>query len=45
MHEKSRPGHSAKKSGKSIKEKRAAKRAKEAAASPHVEIIARNKKG
>lgn len=44
MHEKSRPGHNAKKVGKSLKEKRAAKHAKEAAKSPHVEIIPHEKK-
>lgn len=44
MHEKSRPGHSAKKAGKSLKEKRAAKHAKEEAKSTHVEIIRHEKK-
>lgn len=44
MHEKSRPGHNAKKVGKSLKEKRAARHAKEAAKSPHVEIIPHEKK-
>lgn len=44
MHEKSRPGHATKKTGKTLKEKRAAKQAKEAAKSPHVEIIPHDKK-
>lgn len=44
MHEKSRPGHNAKKVGKSLKEKRAAKHAKEQAKTTHVEIIPHDKK-
>jgi hypothetical protein len=44
MHEKSRPGHASKKTGKSLKEKRAARHAKEEAKSAHIEIIPRDKK-
>jgi hypothetical protein len=44
MHEKSRPGHSAKKTGKSLKQKRALKHAKEAAKNSHVEILPHEKK-
>ena len=44
MHEKSRPGHEAKKSGKTIKQKRAEKHAKEAAKHQHVEIIPHDKR-
>ena len=44
MGDKSRPGHSAKKSGKSIKQKRAEKHAKEEARSTHIEIIPHDKK-
>jgi hypothetical protein len=44
MHEKSRPGHAAKKAGKSLKEKRAAKHAKAEAKDTHIEIVPRGKK-
>ncbi len=39
MHEKSRPQHAAKKTGKTLKQKRAEKRAKAEAKSQHVEIV------
>ena len=44
MGDKSRVHHAAKKTGKSLKEKRAEKHAKEEAAKAHVEIIPHGKK-
>lgn len=44
MHAKSRPQHEAKKTGKTLKQKRAEKHAKEAAKSQHIEIVPRGEK-
>ena len=44
MGDKSRPHHNAKKTGKSLKEKRAEKHAKAEARVQHVEIVPRDKK-
>jgi hypothetical protein len=44
MGDKSRPHHTAKKVGKSLKEKRAAKHAKTEAKTPHIEIVPRGDK-
>jgi hypothetical protein len=44
MHEKSRPGHAAKKAGKTLKQKRAEKHAKAEAKEHHIEIVPRGKK-
>ncbi len=44
MHEKSRPQHAAKKTGKTLKQKRAEKHAKAEAKSQHIEIVPREHK-
>jgi hypothetical protein len=44
MGDKSRPHHTAKKAGKSLKEKRAEKHAKAEAKNQHVEIVPRGRK-
>lgn len=44
MHEKSRPQHAAKKSGKTLKQKRAEKHAKAEAKERRIEIVPRGKK-